>query len=118
MVISLYNHNKFAQRRRDLRKNSTDVEIILWNIIRNKKLGYKFRRQYSIGPYIVDFYCVEKRLVIELDGSQHYTDSGIDYDTERDNYLKSLDCVILRFSNRDVIESIDGIVIKIQDYLK
>lgn len=113
----LYNHPKFKDRRRELRRNSTDAEIIIWNCVRNNKLGIKFRRQFSIGGYIADFCCPEKRLIIELDGSQHYYEDGLEYDKIRDTYLKSLDYTVLRFSNNDVIKSLDGVIMKIQEYL-
>lgn len=113
-----YNDPKLKDRRRELRRNSTDTEIIIWNLIRNNKLGVKFKRQFGIGPYITDFCCPEKRLIIELDGSQHYYEKGLEYDKVRDSYLKELDYTVLRFTNNEVLQSIDGVIIKIQDYLK
>ena len=65
-------------------------------------LGYRFRRQKVIGSYILDFYCSKARLVIELDGGQHYTDDGEDYDKERSVYLENLGLRILRFTNTDI----------------
>ena len=81
----LYNDPKFKSRRKELRHNETKEEKLLWDILRGKKLQYKFNRQYSVGPYILDFYCSEKRIGIELDGFQHSENK--DYDKERDDYL-------------------------------
>jgi very-short-patch-repair endonuclease len=85
------------ERRRVLRKNSSREEIILWNHLRTKKTGKKFRRQFSIGPFIVDFYCTELKLVIELDGIHH--DYNKEYDKERDFFLSAQGCFILRIPN-------------------
>jgi very-short-patch-repair endonuclease len=99
---------------RDLRKNMTETEVFLWNRIRRRQLyGYQFYRQKNIGNYIVDFYCSAAKLVIELDGGQHYSESGIIRDKQRDDYLSSLGLQILRFSDREVFKNIEGIVEKI-----
>ena len=83
------------QRARDLRKNSTDPERHLWYHIRANRLGFKFKRQAPIGTYIVDFVCLEKRLIIELDGGQHM-DNQI-YDTKRTDWLMAHGFKVLRF---------------------
>lgn len=103
---------------RDLRKHLTDVEQLLWSKIRRKQLaGAQFYRQKPIGPYIVDFYCPAKQLVIELDGGQHFTEKGENSDMERDRYLRSLGFVVLRFTNRDVLQSLDGVLTTILDHV-
>jgi len=85
---------------RNLRQRATPAEVIAWEIFRNRRfLGLKFRRQHQIGDYIVDFYCEEKKLVVELDGSVHYTDDRHRVDRKRDEYLKSIGMKVLRFSN-------------------
>lgn len=117
MISFVYNDPSLKNLRRGLRKRPTDVETKLWNILRGNSLGVKFRRQYGIGNHIVDFCCPAKRLVIELDGSQHYEDEGLENDKTRDRYLSELGYTVLRFSNKDVIESIDGVVMKIEEYL-
>ena len=73
-----YNDPKLKSRRKELRRNETKEEKLLWENLRRKKLGVKFNRQYSVGPYVLDFYCVEKRLGLELDGAHHLKDK--DYD--------------------------------------
>ena len=98
----------------DLRKNMTDTEIFLWSKIRRKQLfGYQFYRQKNIGNYIVDFYCPAAKLVIEVDGGQHYSEERMNKDKQRDDYLSSLGFKILRFSDREVFKNIEGILEKI-----
>jgi very-short-patch-repair endonuclease len=71
-MTTVYNILKLKDRRSDLRTNQTPQEVLLWSRIRREQLNFKFRRQHSIGGYIVDFYCPMKRLVIEIDGSHHF----------------------------------------------
>jgi very-short-patch-repair endonuclease len=108
----LYNDPKFKPRRKELRHNETKEEKLLWNSLRRKNLGFKFVRQYSAGPYILDFYCSEKRIGIELDGFQHLENK--DYDKERDNYLLMNDIKILRFWNSEINGNIDEVLNKIK----
>ena len=87
---------------RQLRKNQTKEEALLWyNFL--SKYPLRFRRQYVIGKYIVDFYCHKAKLVVELDGSQHYEEAGQKQDHERTKYLESLGLKVLRFSNLDIL---------------
>jgi len=93
----------------ELRNNTTDVERLLWCRLRNSQLeGVKFRRQQPIEAYIVDFVSFDKKIVIELDGSQHAENS--DYDTQRDTCLRVNGFTVLRFWNNDVIGNIDGVL--------
>ena len=95
-----YYEHKLIKRAQKLRKNMTEEERKLWySFLRS--LPVKFVRQKAIGNYIVDFYCASKKLVIELDGSQHYEDEGKEYDKVRDAYLQSLGLTVLRYSNYD-----------------
>ena len=96
------------QRARNLRKNSTDAERHLWYYLRAGRLGFKFKRQVPIGAYIVDFVCLEKRLVIELDGGQHI-DNKI-YDTKRTNWLMTHGFKVLRFCNQDVFQQTSSVL--------
>ena len=70
----------------------------------------KFRRQHGIGPYIVDFYCPEKRLVIEIDGDSHYNPDTQIYDRKRDDFMKSLGLQVMRFTNQDILEKLDSVL--------
>ena len=85
--------------RAKLRNNTTKAEKVLWEMIRNKKLGFKFRRQFQIGFYIVDFYCHELKLIIELDGSIHNEILQKKHDHKRDMWLKNQCYSIMRFQN-------------------
>ncbi len=108
----IFTKSTLKERRQDLRKNMTTVESLLWNKLRNKQIEFKFRRQHSIGIYIVDFYCVEKKLIVELDGKVHLKNK--DYDKERDNYLKSLSVNVLRIKNEEVDRDIYKVINKIK----
>lgn len=92
----------------------TDAEKALWSKIRGEQLkGVQFYRQKPIGNFIVDFYCPKAKLIIELDGSQHYTEDGKVRDFERDKYMESAGLKVLRFSDREVFENISGVLQKI-----
>lgn len=94
-----------------LRGSMTDAELLLWSKLKGKQLkGLQFYRQKTIGSYMVDFYCAKARLVIEVDGGQHYTEAGRTADAERDRYLQSLGLRILRYSNTDVLTNITGVM--------
>jgi len=102
-------HNRPALKpcRKELRNNATPAESQLWGILQRSNLGgYKFRRQHSIGAYILDFYCPSARLAIELDGDSHFTDEAIEYDRQRTAYLNALHIKVLRFLNTDVYEDL------------
>jgi len=89
----------------------TDAEKKMWINIRVKQLkGRQFYRQKIIGNYIVDFYCPKAKLVIELDGGQHYTNKGKNRDEERDTYLRGLGLEVLRFSDRDFLKNQSGVL--------
>jgi len=96
-------------RAKNLRKNLTDVERKLWYLLKNRSLvGHKFRRQHPVGPYIVDFVCLNRKLIIELDGSQH--NEQLAYDAKRAAYLKNNGFRLLRFWNNQVLENMDGVL--------
>jgi very-short-patch-repair endonuclease len=113
--MAIHNLVNKKQVRRKLRNSATPQEVIVWSRLKNSQLGYKFRRQHSIGKYIVDFYCPDKKLIIEIDGSQHIDNA---YDKERDAYLKGLGFIILRFWDNDVNNNLDGVLMKIIENLK
>jgi very-short-patch-repair endonuclease len=95
---------------RTLRKNQTDAERKLWSVLRNRQLnGIKFRRQFSIDKYILDFYSPEYKIAIEADGGQHYTDEGIISDNVRAKALEVQGIQMLRFSDRDILLNIEGV---------
>jgi len=94
-----------------LRKNMTDAELRLWSKIRKRQIAnLQFYRQKPLGKYIVDFYCHNKKLVIEIDGGQHFEIKNIREDRERDNYFKNrLKLRVLRFTNLEVLQNIEGV---------
>lgn len=105
------------ERARMLRKNMTDAEQLLWRHLRNRELGgYKFRRQKPIGPFIVDFVCLEKRMVVEVDGGHHA--SQLDADQERSTYLEKKGFRILRFWNNEVLNETESVLSLILDILE
>lgn len=107
-------NNRLRKYSRQLRKNMTDAETALWLKIRGKQLkGYQFYRQKPIGNFIVDFYCPKGKIVIELDGGQHYSEEGKKKDNHRDKYLEDAGLRILRFSDKEVFEDMLGILEKI-----
>jgi very-short-patch-repair endonuclease len=110
---------KNVDKCRKLRKNQTDAERKLWSLLRDRQLvGVKFRRQFSLGRYILDFYSPEHKLCIEADGSQHYEDEGKRRDELRTKELSNLGVQILRFSDRDILNNIEGIYKVIQDAIE
>ena len=107
--MEIFNCSETKQKRRELRKNMTEAEKALWEKLRRKRLeGLKFFRQYGIGAYIADFYCPQRKLVIEVDGGQHFLEECKTYDAKREHYMSSLGIRTLRFSNLDILKNIDG----------
>ena len=107
--------NDLKQKARELRKNMTPQERKLWNILKNRQFyGYRFRRQFPIERYIVDFVCREKKIVIELDGGQHNHPDEIQYDIERTSVLNSEGYQVIRFWNSDIDRNLLGVYKKLQ----
>jgi very-short-patch-repair endonuclease len=102
---NLFNRKELKSFRSSLRNRSTSAEAALWKILKSKNLdGRKFRRQYSIDSYIVDFCCPSEKLIIELDGDHHGEYFKIQKDENRDKYLENLGFTVLRFENRFVFQ--------------
>jgi len=96
---------------RTLRHQATDAERLLWSRLRDQRLaGYKFRRQHPIGPYVVDFACVERHLVVEVDGGQHALDSERARDEERTRRIEAEGFRVLRFWNNEVLTNLEGVL--------
>jgi very-short-patch-repair endonuclease len=110
-MTRIFNTAKLKERRRKLRNNQTFAEKHLWQHIRRKQIcGIQFYRQYGIGSYIADFYAPAIKLCIEVDGKQHYTSTGREYDTIRDDFMKSLRISVLRFPNEEVLENTENVM--------
>lgn len=119
MPTKLHNLVYLKETRDYLRKNLTDAELVLWEVLKDKKLcGRKFRRQHSIGYYIADFYCPSEKLIIELDGQHHFTPEGTAKDIERDNHLKMMNIKVLRFENKEVLNNLISVLKKIKSNFK
>ena len=104
--------------RKELRNGATEAEVELWQHLKGSQLaGRKFRRQHSIGLFVLDFYCPSQRLAIELDGEVHNTPDAVIHDEERQKAIETLDITVLRFSNDDVLHSINQVLARIRAYL-
>lgn len=110
-MTKIYNKTEKKVQRRELRKNQTKEELILWAQVKARRFhGLKFRRQYSIGNYVSDFYCPELRLVVEIDGGQHYEKENAEYDLQRTKYFKGLGMRVKRYTNVDVKNNLEGVM--------
>ncbi len=114
----LHNLKPQINNRRHNRKNPTEPEKRFWSWVRGKQLGCKFRRQHGIGHYIVDFYCAEHSLIVELDGESHYTVEGKNYDTARSAFLTAKGFKVIRFSNLEIMQNKQGVLMTLLSYLK
>ncbi|MBA2334730.1 MAG: endonuclease domain-containing protein [Blastocatellia bacterium] len=106
-------HNLPEKRsfRKELRSSLTSAEAALWQILKGSKLdGRKFRRQHSVGKYILDFYCPSEKLAVELDGNSHFSDNARDYDLERRLYLVANGIKVIRFENKRVFDESDWVI--------
>ena len=100
------------EHRRELRRRATKLEQLLWWALRNRRQdGLKFRRQHSIGPFIVDFVCLEKKLVVELDGDYH--DYVVEKDERRQRYLEAQGFRVIRFLNEEVLDDLEAVALAI-----
>jgi very-short-patch-repair endonuclease len=113
---TLMNKSEFTDLRKELRNHSTSAEATLWNLLKNNQIAkLKFRRQHSVGPYVLDFYCPKLKLAIELDGEVHNRQQ--DYDEKRTSFLTEIKNIkVLRFENRTVFENAEQILKEIEEY--
>ncbi|MGH8566197.1 MAG: endonuclease domain-containing protein [Gammaproteobacteria bacterium] len=109
-MTQIFNRSSDTETRRRLRRDSPLAEQRLWVMLRSRRLlGYRFRRQYGVGPYVLDFYCPELKLGIEVDGDSYFEASAGEYDRERQCHIESLGIRVLRFTNREVFERLDDV---------
>lgn len=109
--MKLNNLNYLKSNRKQLRNNLTPAEASLWKLLQGKKLGArKFRRQHSVGNYILDFYCPSEKLAIELDGAGHYTEEGIKKDEVRTTFLNAFGIKVIRFENKLIFENTEWVL--------
>ena len=105
-------------RARKLRRNMTEAERKLWRLLRNNQLGVHFRRQVPLGPYVLDFLCLPAKLVVELDGSQHYHKTGLAFDSKRGAYLRAKGLKVFRFNNREFLTNPSGVMQSIYEHIQ
>jgi very-short-patch-repair endonuclease len=109
--MPLFNRGRLKDTRRELRTRGTPAEAALWRALKNRQLGgRRFRRQFSVGRYVLDFYCPAERLAVELDGAWHARPEASAYDAERDRYFGDLGIRVLRFENRLVFECLEEVL--------
>lgn len=112
----IFNNAVLKSTRQCLRRNAPTPEIIFWNKLKSRQLcGLKFRRQHSIGNYVADFYCPSQKLVIEIDGDSHFNKNAKQKDEARTDFLKSLGLRVLRFTNKEIMDNISGVIVTIQN---
>ena len=116
--ISKRKDKKERTHARHNRKNMPAAEVILWERLRRKQLGVSFRRQHPIKPFIVDFACISRKLIIELDGESHIGHENEIYDAKRTKYIEAQGWTVLRFWNDDIYESLDAVIEKIKKYIE
>jgi len=116
-MTKIFNKKTETIKRKILRNNMPLPEIILWSRLKSKQLGgYKFRRQYGIGRYVIDFYCPALKLAIEIDGDSHFIDDVKEYDRDRQIFIESLGVKFLRFTNSDIMNNLDSVLAQIQTH--
>ena len=118
-MTKIFNRQDQKEKRRELRKNSTKAESILWDKLRDRRLlGYKFRRQYSVKHFVLDLYCPKFKLAIEVDGKSHDSEEAKKYDKLRQEYIETLGIRFIRIKNEDVISDIENVLESIKINIK
>jgi very-short-patch-repair endonuclease len=114
----IYNVKKKETQRKKLRNSSTAAEAVLWTYLKKSQLdGKKFRRQESVGPYIVDFFCPESRVIVELDGAPHFEPGAAEYDARRTEYMKERGIRVVRFENKRIYKNVEAVLEEIRSSL-
>ncbi len=117
--LNLINTPPLKARRKEMRNNPTPAEALLWKYLQRRQiLGKKFRRQYSIGRYIVDFFCVECDFGVELDGAPHFGELGVEYEAERTAFLQGHGIELIRFENRIIFQNIEAVLETIREAIR
>ncbi len=115
-MATIHNQRYYKDIRKDLRNSPTKAEELLWIKLKKNQIGYKFRRQHSIGHFIIDFYCPQVQLAIEIDGETHDDQKVLLKDKEKESYLKKEYIHLKRISAMDVKENVEGVVLKIKEW--
>ena len=113
-----YNKKSEQEKRRSLRKDMTYCEKIVWSNLRKRQLGYRFLRQYSVDHFVIDFYCPEIKLAIEVDGESHNNPEQREYDIKRQKYLEEFNIKFVRIKDEDLLGNPNEAFNKIEDSIK
>jgi len=114
-----YNKSSEKEKRRKLRQNQTNAEDLVWRYLRNRQLlGYKFKRQYSVDHFVIDFYCPELKLAVELDGASHNNPEQREYDIKRQKYLEEFNIKFVRIKDEDLFGNTNQAFMKIENTIK
>jgi cyclase len=116
-VTKIYNKKKYIDTRRRLRKNLTEAELLLWTVLKTQKPGVRFRRQYGVKAFVLDFYCPAHKLAIEVDGGIHQTDRQSAIDIDRQRIIENLGIRFLRFSNEQIKKNLTAVLKIIKENL-
>jgi len=116
---SINNLGALKKNRKFLRNNGTSAEAVFWRYLKNKQLdGRRFRRQFSVGKCILDFYCPSENINVELDGAPHFTKKGLKKDAARDFFLKNQGITVIRFENHAVWSNVEGMLSEIKKHFR
>ena len=117
--MKIHNRPDLVFQRKYLRNHCTPAESALWQLLKGKKLdGRKFRRQHSVGEYVLDFYCPSEQLAVELDGEYHNTPEAMEHDEERRKFIEGVGILVIRFPNSDVFERPAHVLDQIMQHFK
>ena len=110
-MTQYFNKSEEREKRRRLRNDMPAAEAVVWSRLRRKQVcGCKFRRQYSVGSYVLDFYCPALKLAVEIDGDSHFAADANDYDQQRQAFIESFGIRFLRFTNKQVYGNLEGVL--------
>ncbi|MBI4683788.1 MAG: endonuclease domain-containing protein [Nitrospirae bacterium] len=117
-MTRIYNRSTEKTKRKQLRGNMTLAEIILWSKLKGKGIGHKFRRQYSVGIFVLDFCCPILKLAIEVDGDSHFSENAKIRDREREEIIRNYGFTFMRFTNNEIIENLEGVIATVMQYIE
>jgi very-short-patch-repair endonuclease len=117
-MSTIFNQIKYTARRRALRRSMSKAEVVLWTHLSRRQMeGCKFRRQYSVNQFVIDFYCPQLKLAIEIDGDSHFKENSENKDAERQAFIEAFGINFMRFTNNDIYENIDGVLQTIHEWI-
>ena len=118
LMTQFFNKTSEKEKRRSLRNNMPPTEALLWSRLRNNQVpGYKFRRQYGVGPYVIDFFCPALKLAVEIDGDSHFVTDALKNDERRQAFIESFGIHFLRFTNHEVNRELEAVLEKICQFV-